>query len=123
MKRVSLATATVEELVDRFAEVGIKQDQALLRDDIAEVNRLFDLLEDIEHALKRREGDQRRALIALYKHPNMQVRVKAAKATIAVAPHAARDALEAIRASNWQPQALEAGMSLRSLDRGIFKPT
>jgi hypothetical protein len=52
----------------------------------------------------------------------MQVRVKAAKATLAIAPEAARAQLEAIRASGWQPQALEAGMSLGFLDEGIYKP-
>jgi hypothetical protein len=30
--------------------------------------------------------------------------------------------LEAIAASGWQPQALDAGMSLINLDRGIYKP-
>ena len=53
----------------------------------------------------------------------MQVRVKAAKATLAIAPQAARLQLEAIRDSKWQPAALEAGMSIINLDRGIYKPT
>jgi len=60
--------------------------------------------------------------MALYTYPNMQVRVKAAKATLAVAPAAAREQLEKIAASDWQPQAGEAGMSLWNLDRGVFKP-
>jgi hypothetical protein len=53
----------------------------------------------------------------------MQVRVTAAMATLAVALNAARAVLEAIKASDWQPQALEAGMALWNLDRGLFKPT
>jgi hypothetical protein len=94
----------------------------LLRDDIPEVNRLFDRLKEIEHELKTRHGDQRRALMVLYDHPNMQVQVKAAKATLAVAPKAARAALESVKAAKWQPQSLEAGMSLWNLDRGVYKP-
>jgi Domain of unknown function (DUF2019) len=61
--------------------------------------------------------------IPLYEHDSMQVRVKAAKATLAVAPMAARAALENIKSSNWQPQSAEASMSLWNLDRGVFKPT
>jgi hypothetical protein len=80
-------------------------------------------MQAISQELKGRSEDQRRALLSLYHHPNMQVRVKAAKATLAVAPRDARKALEEIKASGWQPQALEAGMSLWNLDRGIFKPT
>jgi hypothetical protein len=70
-----------------------------------------------------REGDQRRTLLNLYNHPNMNVRVKAAKATLAVSPKGARQLLEEIQASKWQPQALDAGMCLWALDQGIFKPT
>lgn len=123
MKRINLHTAPVDQLVARFVELSIEQDKALLREEISEVNRLFDRLKEIEHALKTREGDQRRLLLSLYGHRNMQVRLRAAKATLAVSPQAAREALEAIRASNWQPQALHAGMSLWTLDQGIFKPS
>jgi hypothetical protein len=47
----------------------------------------------------------------------------AAKQTLAVAPAAARQLLEAIQASKMQPEALDAGMCLWTLDEGIFKPT
>jgi hypothetical protein len=114
---------TVEQLVERFVQICLDQDQALLHEDIQEVNRLFAELKAVERALKERPNDQRRMLIPLYKHDNMQVRVKAAKATLATAPDAAHGVLEAIRASNWQPQALEAGMSIRNLKEGIYKPT
>ena len=59
----------------------------------------------------------------LYNYPNMQVRVQAAKLTLAVAPVAARQEPEAIAETHWMPQAGDAGMSLSNLDRGIFKPT
>jgi hypothetical protein len=122
MKKLALETATVDQLVERFVQICLDQDRALLREDIQEVNRLFAELKAVERALKERPNDQRRVLIALYEHNNMQVRVKAAKATLAIVPDAAHDALEAIRASNWQPQALEAGMSIRNLKEGIYKP-
>jgi hypothetical protein len=123
MKRARLQELTADQLVERFTAIALDQDEALLMDEIAKFNRLFDQMEAIEEELKSRPGDQRRALLPLYKHPNMQVRVKAAMATLAVAPQAAREALQAIKASQEQPQALEAGMSLWNLDRGVFKPT
>jgi hypothetical protein len=47
----------------------------------------------------------------------------AAKLTLAVAPAAARQMLESIQNSDEQPQAMDAGMCLWNLDRGVFKPT
>ena len=123
MKRANLTTAGVDELVQLFIDLCIEQDRHLLEDDISEVNRLFDKIDGVKNALKTMPGDQRHALIPLYEHPNMQVRLKAAKATLAIAPDAARRTLEAISAANWPPQSLDAGMCLWTLDRGIFKPT
>lgn len=123
MKRVSLERITVDELVQRFASLALEQDDALLDSNISKVNRLFRKLQDISAELKAREGDQRRALLKLYDHPNAQVRLKATKATLAVAPEAARRMLETIAESREFPQAGEAGMSIYNLDAGVFKPT
>jgi hypothetical protein len=113
---------STEDLVAHFAEIACEQDQALLGGEIAKFNRLFDRMMEVTTELKRRPGDQRRALIELYDYPNMQVRLKAAKHTLAVAPIEARAQLQAIADSNWMPQAGDAGMSLWNLDRGVFKP-
>jgi hypothetical protein len=80
-------------------------------------------LEDVESELKSREGDQRSTLLALFDHPNVQVRLTAAKAALAVAPKEARAQLQKLRESHEFPQAGDAGMTLRALDEGIFKPT
>ena len=114
---------TEEELVEMFAVVAAQQNDAMLEEDIARVHQLFQKLMAIQSELKTRAGDKRTELISLYSSPNMQVRLKAAKSTLAVAPAAAREQLEAIEASGVQPQAGEAGMSLWNLDRGVFKPT
>ena len=123
MKHAKLDDITVGDLVHRFVAIGIDQDKALRTSAIAKFNRLFDEKKAIERELKSRNGDQRRALLNLYDHPNPQVRLNAAKATLAVAPEAARRMLEAIADSREIPQAGDAGMTLDSLDRGIFKPT
>ncbi|MEX0841365.1 MAG: DUF2019 domain-containing protein [Xanthobacteraceae bacterium] len=123
MKNVALHKMTGEQLVDRFAALALAQDEALLMDEIAKVNRLYDQLEAVEAELKSRPGDQRRILLALYEHPNAQVRVKAIKATLAVVPEQARSALKALADSKDFPQAGEAGMCIYALEEGIYKPT
>jgi Domain of unknown function (DUF2019) len=114
---------TVDQLVERFTVIALDQDKALLMDNYAKFNRLFDLMEAVEQELKAREDDQRRVLLRLYDHPNAQVRLKAVEATLAVAPERARRALEIIAGSREYPQAGAAGMTLDALDEGIFKPT
>jgi uncharacterized protein DUF2019 len=123
MKPGDLAKMTVDELVERFIEFALQEDKADLEDDIPEFTRLFWQMEAVEGELKSRQGDQRRALTRLYDHRNAQVRLCAAKATLAVAPQAARALIEKIASSHEFPQAGEAGMTLRALDEGIFKPT
>ena len=123
MKRIQLSDVTTKDLVERFAQIGVAQDRALLGGEITKFNRLFDQMAAVSNELKSREGDQRSALMVLYDYPNIQVRLKAAKHTLAVAPVEARRQIETIAASNWMPQAGDAGMSLWNLDRGVYKPT
>ncbi|WP_244500094.1 DUF2019 domain-containing protein [Methyloceanibacter superfactus] len=113
----------VDQLVERFIEICLGQDEALLDDDLAKFRRLFEQMRAVLDELKSRPDDQRTALIALYEHPNIQVRLKAAKNTLAVAPAEAQEVLEAIKASQWYPQAMEAGMCLRNLESGLFEPS
>jgi len=123
MKQIIFQEMTVDELVQRFTVIALDQDRALLRNEYAKFNRLFKEMEAIKHELKARAGDQRRALLSLYDHPNTQVRLKAVKATLAVEPDSARRMLELIADSREYPQAGEAGMTIDNLDSGVFKPT
>ena len=122
MKSVDLHAAAVSELVDRFAIVCIDQNKALLEGEIAKFNCLFDQMVAVENELKLRSGDQRRALLTLFEHTDLQVRLQAAKATLAVVPQAARNMLERIKEWRLQPQAGDAGITLMNLDRGVFVP-
>ena len=88
MKQGKLQGMTVDQLVQRFTAIALDQDKALLRRVYARFNRLIDDMEAVEEELKM--GDQRRSLLRLYDHPNAQVRVKAVKATLAVAPERCR---------------------------------
>jgi hypothetical protein len=122
MKRTNLDDMTLDQLVERFAAIALDQDRALLRNEISRFNRLYDEMEAIKEDLRTRDGDQRHVLLRLYDHPNAQVRLKAAKATLAVAPEAARRTLQAIVDSREYPQAGDAGMTLDDLDAGSFVP-
>lgn len=123
MTRLTLREMSVEQLVDRFATLALAQDEADLDSDIERYNRAFREMMAVQDELKKRTGDQRRALLRLYKHPNAQVRLMAAKITLAVAPQEARRLLQEIADSTEYPQAGDAGMSLINLERGIFKPS
>ena len=122
MKLPDLRRQTAPDLVDLFANIAVAQGDALFHDDIAKYNRLFDQKVSIVTELKSRPTDQRRALLVLFDHPNLQVRLTAAKATLAIAPQAAREMLHTIEQLGRQPQAGDAGMCLWTLDEGIFVP-
>ena len=123
MKRLILSKLSGDELVDRFAQLAVEQDLAQEMGEQSKVNRLYWKLDAIDVELKSRPGDERSRLLTLYRHPNMHVQLKAAKATLAVAPVEARRLIEVIAVSHHYPQAGEAGMTLFNLDRGVFKPT
>lgn len=129
MKDTDLRTMTIDQLVERFAQIGVAQYQALEEhEDWIEnnpnlrFNQLFNRMNEVDLELRSRGREARLALQRLYDHPNIQVRLKAAKRTLAVAPDTARRVIETIAGSQWYPQAGEAGMTLFALDDGIFKP-
>jgi hypothetical protein len=122
MKRTELAKLTVDELVARFAEIGLAQDQAIEKDNNRKFRKLYNEMEEVDQELRSRGRDARLALMRLYDYPNMQVRLKAAIHTLGVAPGEARRLIQGIADSKWPPQALDAGMTIRNLDYGIFVP-
>jgi hypothetical protein len=113
----------VQELVGRFLSVSLAQYDALYVVDTTKYNRLYAMMVDIRNELKRRDGDQRRALLPLLDHPNVQVRLKAAITVLAVAPELARRALESIRDSGILPQSADAEGMLETIDKGTYVPS
>jgi uncharacterized protein (DUF924 family) len=118
----NLENLSVNALVDRFATIGVEQYKAKDAEQDERYKELFYKMYDIQEELKRRQGDERRALIVLFDYPNMQVRLMAAQYALAGAPQAARRAIEAIAASTWAPQCYDARMCLHMLDEGTFVP-
>jgi hypothetical protein len=123
MKRIDLSGMDTDELVQRFVTIALEQDYANLGNETSRYNQLYDRMKEVEDELKRRSGDQRRALLSLYDHENPEVRLKSAKATLALAPEAARAVLQALANSNQFPQAGAAGMALDLLNEGAYRPT
>lgn len=123
MTQKKLANMSVPQLVELFIAIGLNQYRARMGDEIAKYNRLFDEMTLVAGELKRRAGDQRAALIKLYDHPNIQVRLAAAKETLAIVPSQARQLIESVAGSGEPVYAGDAGMCLWALDQGIFKPT
>jgi hypothetical protein len=113
MTTVDLKSMSTPELLDRFADNGIKQDSALLYDEGAQYNKLFRDMDAINKELLRRGKQAQLQLLKLYGHRNMQVRLQAAMLTMTTAPAEAKVELEAIKNSRHFPQAGDAGMALR----------
>lgn len=122
MKKPSVAEWSVVELVERFAANRIEQDRAELAGSTALFRPLFDEMRAIQDELASRPGDQRRALAVLLDHPNQEVQLNAAKATVAILPELARATLQLLWSRGHYPQKAEAGMTINALDRGEWKP-
>ena len=118
-----LKTLSSEQIVRRFEQLCIEQYDAMEREEQARVNRLVWRVYALEMELKSRQGDQRRLLMKLFGHPNMQVRLAAAHANLAVDYLSARRELQAIVAEKWYPQAMDAGITIENIDTGFYRPT
>ena len=71
MKRATLQSKTVQQLVAEFLAIALAQYEAIEMDEHAKFNRLYAKMEDVRQELKIRAGDQRKALLPLL---NMQIR-------------------------------------------------
>lgn len=129
MKANKLTSLSDEELIRFFAAASLRVYKAKAdaehesEEDNERISREIKAGWAIGDELKRRGDTARLKLMSLYDDPNVQVRLDAATATLALVPTKAREIIEAV--ASWQefPQSGEAGMRLWALDRGIFKPT
>src|SRR5947209_20553374 len=95
-EQTPLTVLSADELVQRFADLSAQHGDAIYHWETATANRIYPKIQAVADELKSREGDQRAQLLRLYDHPNIFVRLKAAKATLAVEPLVARDAIQKI---------------------------
>jgi hypothetical protein len=118
-----LDSLSIDELVKLFTDITLQQYPAVMGNDVRTYNKLYAQMVAVRQELISRPGDGRRALIPLYAHPNIQVRLAVAKTTLALNYDEARRVIETIANSDRFPMAGDAGMTLSNLDRGVFKPT
>ncbi|GEM_PF-3951947 len=90
--------ACVKDLVTKFTEIGIAQYRAAYVIDTARYNRLYKAMQRVRAEFKAMPGGQRRALLPLLSHSNVQVKQMAANTLLAIAPIPARTALEEVKA-------------------------
>jgi hypothetical protein len=115
-------TLTVEDLVKQFLSVALAQYDAIHFLNNERYSRLYAQMQNIRDELKRMDGDQRRALLPLLRHSNVQVRLMAANTLLAIVPESARKTLEGVRDSGIQPQCADASSMIRALEDGSFNP-
>lgn len=118
-----LKDISTQELVQLFAENCVEQDKAIFNEQISKFKKIFSIMFHIDEELRERGREARLALTALYEHPNLQVKLQAARLTLGVAPAEARQVIEAVSKSGWMPQAADAKGTLWNLDSGFLKPT
>jgi hypothetical protein len=112
-----LDSKTIPELLTTYRNVCLAQYDTYITGNTNKRNKLFGVLLSITRELKRRGVEERRSLLILLQDKNPQVRLKAAKHVYSVAPIEARACLESIRAAKLPDQSLEAGMTLRRLEK------
>ncbi|CAN5416134.1 hypothetical protein BH11PSE4_BH11PSE4_25540 [soil metagenome] len=122
MSVVDIRSQTIPQLVEQFRALALAKSEAIATERATRYNRLYWKLDAVEKELRSRKGDQRRALALLYDHPNPQVRLDAAIATLVVFPDQARAALQMIIDRDEFPQAGNAGFTLLYLKEGRFVP-
>ena len=105
MSLQKLEDLTVKQLVDRFAEIGVEQAEALLYDQNKKYNRLFLDMKAINAELRRRSAQLE--LLNLYDHPNIQVQLQAASYSVTVAPVPARHKMNIIANARYALRAWE----------------
>jgi Domain of unknown function (DUF2019) len=121
-RRIPIDKLTIEELVQNFLALTLAQYEARFPSQTSKYNRLYRQMNEIRDELKRREGDQRRALLPLINHENAQVRLMAASSLLTIVPDRAKKALQSVRDSGITPPSVNAGFLLDGLEDGSFVP-
>lgn len=123
MKGRKFDDQTDEDLVDLFSEWAKARGKAVIDCDAPAANRGYWKLDAVEKELHARGPLAHRKLLGLLGHSELLVRYYAAKRLLALEPGRARSIIEDVKAGPFDSLALDAGMTLRMLDDGTFKPT
>ena len=122
MNAANLSNMATGQLLEQFRVLGLEKGKARLYGRLARHNRLFLQLEAVKAELKSRSGDQRRQLAQFYHHPDPQVRLDAALATLAIFPERAQAVLQTIIDRSDYPQVANAMHALMNIRDGTRIP-
>jgi len=114
---------TDEELVAEFETWARSHGHDVLYGEVRDAKRSYRELEAVHEELRARGPSARVALIKLLDHPEVAIRYYAATWLLAVEPGRARAVIEEVKHVAPMRLAGDAGMTLRMLDDGTFKPT
>ncbi|MEW6256634.1 MAG: DUF2019 domain-containing protein [Pseudomonadota bacterium] len=105
-------------LRDLFAALCIQQGEAI--DDLnwKKYNKIFHSVSVVANEMRERSGNARHLLLPFLSHQNSQVRLMAAAYTYAIAPAAARHAMEELMQTGVGHFQLSAGSFLRAIESG-----
>ncbi|HLY89371.1 MAG TPA: DUF2019 domain-containing protein [Acetobacteraceae bacterium] len=120
---MKLDKLTTDELVAQFVSLSEQQYLLMLNDDFKKFNHLFDKQTEIDKELRKRGIEARLELTKLFNHPNIQVRLSAAKRSLGVARESALDVLRQIIKEDFGPFRLRAGMTVALVEDGTVEPT
>jgi hypothetical protein len=123
MTNQKLANLTDDELVTSFEGWARARVKAVIDCDATAATHSYRKLDAVDRELRTRGLRARGKLLVLLDHPELPVRYYAAKRLLALEPDRARSIIEDTKAGPFDSLALDAGMTLRALDEGIFKPT
>ncbi|GGF01301.1 hypothetical protein GCM10011611_03560 [Aliidongia dinghuensis] len=120
---MKLDKMTVDELVSLFASLGERQYPLTLNDEVKSANHLIRQQNEISKELRRRGIAARLELTKLFNHPNIQVRMNAAKWSIGIAREPALNVLRQITKEDFGAFRLSAGMTVALVEDGTINPT
>ncbi len=112
-----------EKLIALFASSSEQQYNMIIDDDIKKYNLLVEKQDEIVKELRKRGLEARLELTKLFNHPNIQVRLNAARRSIGVAREPALNVLRQIMKEDFGPFRLDAGMTVALVEDGTVTPT
>jgi len=120
---MKLDNLTIDELISLFASLSEQKYPLTLNDEVRKSTLLIKKRYEIDRELRKRGIAARLELTKLFIHPNVQVRVNAAKSSLGVARESALNVLRQITKEDFGPFRLDAGMTIALVEDGTVTPT
>jgi hypothetical protein len=123
MTASKLNMLTDQELLDQLEACTKMHGHNVLYGEVRDANRSYWKLDAVRGEFRARGPWSRADLARLFNHPEMAVRYYTAMGLFALDPIRARAIIEEVKDTGPMRLAGDAGMTLRMLDDGTFKPS